>query len=71
MCYDACDWFDVRHQSYVCCCRARASTTWRDMKVVNDHVFIISESNEHGMQVFDLTQLRDLSADNTRVSLCS
>ena len=41
------------------------------MKVVNDHVFIISESNEHGMQVFDLTQLRDLSADNTRVSLCS
>ncbi len=35
--------------------------TWRDIKVYNDHAFIVSEANQHGMQVFDLTQLRGLS----------
>ena len=24
---------------------------WRDIKVVNDHAFIVSEASEHGMQV--------------------
>jgi choice-of-anchor B domain-containing protein len=43
-----------------------ASSTWRDMKVVNDHAFIVSEASGHGMQVFDLTRLRGLSADSTR-----
>lgn len=34
---------------------------WRDMKTFKDHVFIVSDLNiEHsGMQVFDLTRLRD------------
>lgn len=33
--------------------------TWRDMKVFDDHVFIVSDFNEdHGVQVFDLTELR-------------
>jgi choice-of-anchor B domain-containing protein len=32
---------------------------WRDLKVYADHAFIVSEDNGHGMQVFDLTQLRD------------
>ncbi|HEX6234931.1 MAG TPA: choice-of-anchor B family protein [Jiangellaceae bacterium] len=32
---------------------------WRDIKVYADHAFIVSEDNGHGMQVFDLTQLRD------------
>ena len=36
------------------------------MKVVNDHAFIVSEAFGHGMQVFDLTQLRGLEADPTR-----
>ncbi len=36
-------------------------STWRDVKVYNDHAFIVSEANQHGMQVFDLTQLRGLS----------
>lgn len=31
---------------------------WRDIKVYADHAFIVSEANAHGMQVFDLTQLR-------------
>jgi choice-of-anchor B domain-containing protein len=32
---------------------------WRDIKVYANHAFIVSEDNGHGMQVFDLTQLRD------------
>lgn len=32
-------------------------TYWRDMKVYNNHVFIVSENSGHGMQVFDLTRL--------------
>ena len=31
---------------------------WRDVKVYADHAFIVTEANNSGMQVFDLTQLR-------------
>ncbi len=34
------------------------SSTWRDIKVYQDHAFIVSEADNHGMQIFDLTQLR-------------
>ena len=37
------------------------SSPWRDIKVFQDHAFIGSEANGHGMQVFDLTRLRDVS----------
>lgn len=33
---------------------------WRDLKVFNDYVFIVSEASAHGMQVFDLMQLEDV-----------
>ena len=34
------------------------SSVWRDMKVYNNHVFIVADNaGEHGMQVFDLMQL--------------
>jgi choice-of-anchor B domain-containing protein len=33
-------------------------SSWRDIKVHADHAFIVSEAQSHGMQVFDLTQLR-------------
>ncbi|MEL6810613.1 MAG: choice-of-anchor B family protein [Bacteroidota bacterium] len=36
-------------------------TTWRDAKTYNNHVFIVSEDTGHGMQVFDLTRLRNVS----------
>jgi choice-of-anchor B domain-containing protein len=36
-------------------------SSWRDIKTYNDHAFIVSEARNHGMQVFDLTQLRGLS----------
>jgi len=32
---------------------------WRDVKVANDHAFIVSEVSGSGLQVFDLTRLRD------------
>jgi choice-of-anchor B domain-containing protein len=35
---------------------------WRDIKVYDDHAFIVAESANHGMQVLDLTVLRDLDA---------
>lgn len=34
------------------------NSDWRDVKVYNNHAFIVSEANDHGMQVFDLTRLR-------------
>ena len=38
---------------------ATNSSVWRDIKVYKDHAFIVSEAGGHGMQVFDLTRLRD------------
>ena len=35
---------------------------WRDLKVFKDYVFIVSEIAGHGMQVFDLKQLRGLDS---------
>ena len=38
-----------------------SSVKYRDMKVYQNHAFIIADFNtRHGMQVFDLTQLRDV-----------
>ena len=39
-----------------------AASTWRDIKVFSDHAFIVSEAVGHGMQVFDLTQLRGVTS---------
>ncbi|WP_263787422.1 choice-of-anchor B family protein [Salinibacter grassmerensis] len=38
-------------------------STWRDVKVYDHHAFVVSEAPGHGMQVFDLTRLRDVGAD--------
>ncbi|WP_103069134.1 choice-of-anchor B family protein [Aquimarina sediminis] len=40
---------------------ATVSSSWRDVKVYRDHAFIVSEATNHGMQVFDLTRLRNIS----------
>ncbi len=35
---------------------------WRDIKVYRDHAFIVADgAGEHGMQVFDLTELRSVA----------
>lgn len=36
-----------------------SNVIWADIKVYNDHAFIIRESRNHGFQVFDLTKLRE------------
>ena len=41
---------------------ATFNSSWRDIKVYQNHAFIVSEAANHGMQVFDLTRLR--SVDN-------
>jgi choice-of-anchor B domain-containing protein len=33
---------------------------WRDIKVYKNYAFVVSENTNHGMQVFDLTRLRDV-----------
>ena len=40
---------------------ATVSSSWRDIKVYNNHAFIVSEATNHGMQVFDLTKLRNVT----------
>ena len=37
------------------------NSTWRDIKVYQNYAFIVSEASNHGMQVFDLTRLRNVS----------
>jgi len=37
------------------------SSLWRDIKTYENFAFIVSEASGHGMQVFDLTRLRDVS----------
>ncbi|MEX2290946.1 MAG: choice-of-anchor B family protein [Mycobacteriales bacterium] len=39
---------------------AVAQQIWHDIKVYDNHAFIVSESEPHGMTVFDLTRLRDV-----------
>jgi choice-of-anchor B domain-containing protein len=39
---------------------------WRDMKVYADHAYIVADgASSHGMQVFDLTQLRGVTTPDT------
>jgi choice-of-anchor B domain-containing protein len=38
-----------------------SSSTWRDAKTYNNYAFIVSEDPGHGMQIFDLTRLRNVN----------
>jgi len=39
---------------------ATVNSSWRDIKTYNNFAFIVSEAPGHGMQVFDLTRLRNV-----------
>lgn len=44
--------------------------TWRDVKVYKNHAFIVADgSGEHGVQILDLTQLRDIAPEDMPVAL--
>jgi choice-of-anchor B domain-containing protein len=38
-----------------------SSSTWRDAKTYNNYAFIVSEDTGHGVQIFDLTKLRNVN----------
>jgi choice-of-anchor B domain-containing protein len=42
-----------------------SNSSWRDIKVYANHAYIVSEASGHGMQVFDLTQLRGITTPQT------
>jgi choice-of-anchor B domain-containing protein len=42
-----------------------SNSSWREMKVYNNYVFIVSEATGHGMQIFDLTRLRNVTTPVT------
>jgi choice-of-anchor B domain-containing protein len=42
---------------------ATIDSTWRDIKVYQDHAYVVADAaGAHGMQVFDLTRLRDVNS---------
>lgn len=44
---------------------ATENSYWRDVKTYGDHAFIVSEAENHGMQVLDLTKFRSLTMETT------
>jgi choice-of-anchor B domain-containing protein len=40
--------------------RYSVDSVWRSIKVYANHAFIVSEADNHGMQIFDLTRLRSV-----------
>jgi len=43
-----------------------SSSNWRDIKVYKNFAFIVSEASNHGLQIFDLTKLRNLDGASVR-----
>ncbi len=44
-----------------------SSSEWRDIKVYKNHALIVSEASNHGLQIFDLTKLRNLDGSSVQV----
>jgi choice-of-anchor B domain-containing protein len=42
--------------------RHSVDSLWHSLKVYRDHLFVVSEAVDHGMQVFDLRQLRNVAS---------
>jgi choice-of-anchor B domain-containing protein len=43
--------------------------SWRDIKVYKDHAYIVADNaGDHGMQIFDLTQLREVDSEDMPVT---
>jgi len=41
-----------------------SASLWRDIKTYQNHAFIVSEAGGHGMQVFDLNELRNYNGNS-------
>ncbi len=44
---------------------ATVASSWRDVKVYKNYAFIVSEAKDHGLQIFDLTNLRGVTSKQT------
>lgn len=59
---DVTDPFNPRPLGFLPKTEGSRANTWRDAKVFNNHAFIVADgAGAHGMQVFDLTRLRDVT----------
>ncbi len=59
---DVSDPYNPRYLGNLSRTQGSPPSTWRDIKVFKDHAFIVADgAGEHGMQVFDLAQLRDVT----------
>lgn len=43
-------------------------SSWRDVKVYDNHAFVVSDAQPHGMQVLDLTKLREYDGSILQLS---
>ena len=59
---DVTDAYNPRYLGNLARTDGSPASTWRDIKVFKDHAFIVADgAGAHGMQVFDLTLLRDVA----------
>jgi choice-of-anchor B domain-containing protein len=45
--------------------RHTVDSLWHSLKVYRNHLYVVSEAADHGLQVFDLTQLRNVTTPQT------
>ncbi len=61
---DVSDPSDPRYVGNLPMTEGAQGNSWRDIKVFDDHAFIVADgAGQHGMQVFDLTKLRDVRGE--------
>ena len=61
---DVSDPSDPRYLGNLPMTEGARGNSWRDIKVFDDHAFVVADgAGQHGMQVFDLTKLRDVGSD--------
>lgn len=59
---DVTDPYNPRYLGNLAKTEGSRANSWRDMKVFRDHAFVVADgAGQHGMQVFDLTRLRDVT----------
>ena len=59
---DVTDPYNPRYLGNLAKTEGSRANSWRDMKVYRDHAFVVADgAGQHGMQIFDLTELRDVT----------
>ncbi len=59
---DVTDPYSPRYLGNLAMTEGSRANSWRDIKVFSDHAFVVADgAGQHGMQIFDLRQLRDVT----------